>query len=125
VKFIAEWEFDLVVLGHSVRQQDAKRITESAHCQGSKTRVLLLVSDRIREHEFDGIGFDGRSFVEPDCLIRNVSELLDRHEERRPMGMHLKKPTLTPLTRKKPASYPADIAARRALIAQLENRRAG
>jgi CheY-like chemotaxis protein len=128
LKFIAEWEFDLIVLGHSVRHHDAKQITDAAHRPGSKTLVLLLISDRAREHKYDGIHFDGRSFVEPDCLIRSVSELLGRYEDRRLTGMPRRKTIISSSSssaRKKPASFPADIAARRALLEQFENRRAG
>jgi PleD family two-component response regulator len=130
-KYITEWEFDLIVLCHSVPQQDAERISEAAHRKGSKTLVLLLVSDRVHEQDYDGIGLDGRSFVEPDCLIRSASELLARQTRRRPVEMPQvrKAPSpsarkvTSPLARKKP-SCPADIAARRVLSGSFENRRA-
>jgi CheY-like chemotaxis protein len=124
LKFITEWEFDLVVLGHSVRHQDAERITDAAHRSGSKTRVLLLVSGRVQEQKFDGVHLDGRSFVEPDCLIRSVTELLARQDRPRPPEMPPKRRNVSLVARKRPASYPADIAARRTLAAQFENRRA-
>jgi DNA-binding response OmpR family regulator len=122
-RFIREWEFDLIVLCHSVGHQDAERITELAHQPGSKTLVMLLVSDRLKEQECAGIDLDARSFVEPNCLVRSIADLLDRHEGR--MEISGKKPVLSPPARKKPASYPADISARRALIERFENRRAG
>ena len=39
LKFIEEWEFDLVVLCHSVGRAEAMQITDAAHHQGSKTLV--------------------------------------------------------------------------------------
>jgi CheY-like chemotaxis protein len=125
LKFIAEWEFDLIVLGHSVRQQHAKQITEAAHRRGSKTLVLLLVLDESQEHAYDGINLDGRSFVEPGCLIRSASQLLERQQGPRPSGVTLKMSTNSLAAKKRPASYPADISVRRAQITQFENRRAG
>lgn len=133
LKFITEWEFDLIVLGHSVPQQDAERISEAAHRKGSKTLVLLLVSDRMHEQEYDGINLDGRSFVEPDCLVRSASELLARQSKRRPIEIPQVRQINSPSARKinfssakkKPESYPADIAARRALNAPIQHRRAG
>lgn len=124
IKYISEWEFDLVVLGHSLRQHDAERITDAAHRSGSKTQVLLLVSGREQEHEFDQIDLDGRSFVEPDCLIRSATELLARQGKHHSTEKPPEKQNISLVTRKKPASYPADTAARRALTAQFENRRA-
>ena len=125
LKFIAEWEFDLVVLGHSVRQQDAERISEAAHRQGSKTLVLLLVSDRMREREYDGINLDARSFVDPACLIRSANGLLELQQGRRRPEAPPLAGTTAPVSKKKPASYPADISVRRALIKQFENSKAG
>jgi DNA-binding response OmpR family regulator len=128
LKYIAEWEFDLVVLCHSMRQRDVERITEAAHHQGSKTLVLLMVSDRMREPEFAGVDLDARSFVEPDCLIRSAIELLGRHNGHPPsriMEEKLNVTTFSSFSRKKPANYPAEMRARKALVAILENRRTG
>jgi DNA-binding response OmpR family regulator len=125
LKYIAEWEFDLVVLCHSVRQRDVERITEAAHRQGSKTLVLLMVSDGMREPEFAGIDLDARSFVEPDCLIRSAVELLGRHKGYPSMKMMEEKSSVTSPPRKRPANYPAEIRARKALVVNFENRRAG
>lgn len=125
LKFIAEWEFDLVVLGHLVRQPDAERISEAAHRYGSKTLVLLLVADPIREHEYDGINFDARSFVDPACLIRSATALLELQQRRHRSKMASRATSNAPVGKKKPASYPADIALRRALIKQFENSKAG
>jgi CheY-like chemotaxis protein len=124
LKFIAEWEFDLVVLGHSVRQQDAERISAAAHHQGSKTLVLLLVSDPIREREYDNIDLDAKSFVDPDYLLRSAVTLLGRQKVR-PYDAAPRTQTISSPAQKKPASYPADISVRRALIKQFENSRAG
>jgi CheY-like chemotaxis protein len=125
LKFLAEWEFDLVVLGHSVRQEDAKRIEKAAHQMGSKTFVLLLVSDMVGEQEYEGINFDGRSLVQPDCLVRSASELLEQQERRRSAEVTPEKQIISPLARKKPSSHPAEIAARKALITHFTNRKAG
>ena len=125
LKFIAEWEFDLVVLGHSVRPQDAKQITEAVHQQGSKTLVLLLVSDETQEQTYEGIALDGRSFVDPACLIRSASQLLGRQQSPHLPGKELKMPSGFSMAKKKPASVPADISARRAQMTRFENRKAG
>ena len=125
LKFIAEWEFDLVVLGHTIRQQDAKQITDAAHRQGSKTLVMMLVSEETEMQTFEGIPLDGRSFADPACLIRSASQLLERRQSRHPSEPALKMPVNSSLAKKKPASYPADISVRRAQIAQFQNRRAG
>ena len=125
LKFIAEWEFDLVVLGHSVRQQDAERIKQVAHRQGSKTLVMLLVSDRMHEQEYDGIDLNGRLFGEPDRLMRSAADLLARQRSPRPDDLSRVKQMISPLARKKPASCPAEIATRKALIEQFESHRAG
>lgn len=125
VKFITEWEFDLIVLGHSVRQQDVLRITEAAHREGAKTLVLLLVANRLLEQEYDGIKLDGRSVVEPDCLIRSALDLLGRQGSRPPEETPSEKLIFSPFARKKPASHPADIEARRRLIAHFESHKAG
>lgn len=124
LKYIAEWEFDLVVLCHSVRQHDVEQITEAAHRRGAKTLVLLMVSGGMREPEFAGVNFDARSFVEPDCLIRSAVELLSRHQGHSPMEVRQEKSKVTISPKKRPANYPAEIKARKALIANLENRRA-
>ncbi|HUZ94224.1 MAG TPA: hypothetical protein VMU57_04860 [Edaphobacter sp.] len=125
LKFIAEWEFDLVVLGHSVRQQDAERITEAAHRDGSRTLVLLLVSDQRHEHEYDGIALDAKSFADPACLVRSAIELLELQQSRHQSEAASSGPWNVPVVKKKPASYPADISLRRTLIKQFENSKAG
>lgn len=124
IKFISEWEFDLVVLSHSVRQEDAEQIADVAHRSGSKTQVLLLVSGREQDKEFNQIPLDGRSFVDPACLLRSVTQLLARQGKHRRPEMPPKKQNISIVIRKKPASFPADIAARRKLTAQFEDRRA-
>lgn len=78
LKFIAEWNFNVIVLCHSVRPEDARKITDAAHSDGSKTLVLLLVSEAVREQSYDGISFDARSFVQQDCLVRSTTDLLNR-----------------------------------------------
>jgi hypothetical protein len=125
LKFIAEWEFDLVVLGHSVSQQNAQRISEAAHRKGSKTLVLLLVLDRLQEQAYDGINLDARSFVEPGCLIRNTFALLERQRSPHSPPSALKVPANQFLAKKKPETYPADISVRRAQISQFKDRKVG
>jgi DNA-binding response OmpR family regulator len=117
LKFIAEWDFDLIILCHSVRRWDAIRITEAAHRRGSKALVSLLVSDPVEEQEFDGISFDAKTFVEPACLIRSTAELLNRQAPHDPVEMPRDGKIKLHLGRKMPTNYPADIAARRALKA--------
>jgi hypothetical protein len=132
MKFMSEWEFDLVVIGHSVRPLYAQRITELAHRKGSKTQVLLLMPEGGRDHELDGVHADARSPIAPGTMVQSASALLARHQ--RPRSTHPAPATWTlpvrrnaaqPPARKKPESFPADITARRALIAHYENRKAG
>ena len=125
MKFIDEWEFDVIVLGHSVGEQDAIRITEATHWPGSKTLVLLLVAGETQEPAFEGLNVDSRSFVEPACLLRSVAQLLERQQGPRPSEAVFKRPTNSPLFKKKPASLPADITLRQRQITQLQGRRAG
>jgi hypothetical protein len=133
LKFIGEWEFDLIVLCHTVAQEDAGRITKAAHSLGAKTLVLLVVSDRVHELDYSGISLDARAFVEPDCLIRSAVELLSRQRSgvaeatgdgRMKDGVVRVETGGNELGRKRPGSCPADIAARRAMISHYENRRA-
>jgi len=125
LKFIAEWEFDLIVLCHSVRQRDALPITEAAHAHGSKTLVLSLVSDTSQEQQYAGVNYDAKAFVEPDCLIRSVSELLNRQPRYGPAQIFADRQSKSNPRRKRPESCPADIAARKALIARFGHLRAG
>lgn len=125
LKFLAEWEFDLVVLDHTVRQQDARQITDAAHRQGSKTLVMMLLAEETEMHPFDGIPLDGRSFADPACLIRSASQLLERRQSRHPSEPALKMPVNFSPAKKKPASYPADISVRRAQSSKFVNHRTG
>jgi DNA-binding NtrC family response regulator len=125
LKYITEWEFDLIVLGHTVRQQDADKISEAAHRNGAKTLVLLLIGDKVREGEYKSVNIDAKSFAEPGCLVRSATELLARRVERRPLPVPSVKPIASHLLGKKPASQPAEIAARQSLKASFERRRAG
>lgn len=132
LKFMSEWEFDLVVIGHSVRPLDAKRITETAHRPGSKSQVLLLVPESWHEHEFDAVHADARSLATPASLVQSASALLTRQQRPRsapvPSALRtlpVRRTSSQPSTRKKPESFPADITARRALIAHYGNRKAG
>ena len=128
LKFIAEWEFDLIVLCHSVQQRDALPITEAAHANGSKTLVLSLVSETAgmsQEQQYAGVNCDAKAFVEPDCLIRSVSELLNRQTRYGPAQIFADRQSKSHPRRKRPESCPADIAARKALLVRFEHLRAG
>lgn len=125
LKFIAEWEFDLIVLCHSVRQRDALPITEAAHAHGSKTLVLSLVSETSQEQRYAGVNCDAKAFVEPDCLIRSVSELLNRQTRYGSAQIFADRQSKSNPRRKRPEGCPADIAARKALIARFGHLRAG
>jgi CheY-like chemotaxis protein len=122
LKLIADWEFNLIVLCHSVTTSDAAQITTAAHSTGSKTLVLLLVAEAVREQSYEGIHFDDRSFIEPDCLIRSATELLNRHTKhgppQKPSAVKVTLPSFT-----KPASVPAEIATRKAIVAQFWRKR--
>jgi DNA-binding NtrC family response regulator len=115
LKLIDEWEFDLVVLCHSVGQLGALHITESAHLRSSKTLVLRLIANETLAQAFNEKIYDAVSDVEPSRLLQMSADLLTRPP--RPKGQ-----TSARTQKKKPANYPADIAARQMLI---EHRRTG
>lgn len=117
MKFISEWEFDLIVLCHSVRQGEAAKIVEAAHSQGSKTLVLQMVSSTVAERQYAGI--DAKAFVDPGCLIRSATELLNQQVRHAGVDVVRKEQFNSPPIRKRPQSFPADIAARMALMARL------
>lgn len=125
LKFMAEWEFDLIILCHSVQHADAVQITDAAHGPGSKTKVLQLVSHRLWKQQRAGIKVDAITFVEPDCLVRSVTELLNRRIKHLPVEMPRTAQMKLQPVRKRPQSCPADIAARRTLIAHPESHRTG
>ena len=122
-QLIAEQEFGLIVLCHSVHPADAARITDAAHRPGAQTMVLLLVADRLVEREYSGIQFDSRAFVEPACLLRASTELLRRHRGSS-TGVTADEGNMAQSGRKKLGNYPSEIAMRR-MRAGLVHRRAG
>jgi CheY-like chemotaxis protein len=125
LKFIAERNFDLIVLCHSVRQRDAMQITEAVRSSGSKALVLSLVSDKQSEQHQTGGNFDAVASVEPEYLVGRTVELLDRQAKRGVQKMLQPGRMGWYPGRKRPSCWPADIEARRTLAEHFEGRKAG
>ena len=68
---------DLVVLCHSLIEEEAEAIADKVHecCPGA--RVLLVVSQVISEKNYADAKFDGTSLPEPARLIKRATELLE------------------------------------------------
>jgi CheY-like chemotaxis protein len=113
--FMGKWEFDLIVLCHSIEARRANEIAKTAHKHGSRTLVMLLVSDAASEKKYDGIEVDAGISVEPDVLVHSTTEMLKKRTK--PGLVRLPVNRSKPPKRKMPASCPADIAEQRVLRA--------
>jgi hypothetical protein len=68
---------NLVVLCHSLTEQEAEAIADDVHASYPKTKVLLVVSHVVEEKHYQGARFDGTSLSEPSRLIQRATELLE------------------------------------------------
>jgi len=125
LKFIDEWEFDLIVLCHSLRESDAAMITEAAHRGGSKTLVLLVISDSLDDRRWAELNSDAESLVEPGCLVGSANKLLKRQVKASVPEVAGTEPANRGRGRKRPQSFPAETAARKAYSARFGRLRAG
>jgi hypothetical protein len=117
-RFIAEWEFDAIVLCHSVRDEDARRIAKAARGRSVLTRILLLSPDRPPAVETADAVLNAA--FDPGGLLRSVTQLLNARK-----SGPVDRPAQFDPGKKRPSSYPADIRAREAIVARFERRRAG
>lgn len=76
-KVIASELPNLIVLCHSLTEQEAEAIADEVHACCPKTRVLLVVSQVVEEKHYQGPKFDGTSRSEPSRLIQRATELLE------------------------------------------------
>lgn len=75
-RFILQWEFDVIVLCHSMQERDVKRIAQAAQARSAKTRILLISPDGFSTVEIANIVRVAATF-DPGGLLRSVSELLN------------------------------------------------
>lgn len=68
---------NLVVLCHSLTEQEAEAIADKVHACSPKTRVLLVVSQVFEEKQYLGAKFDATSLPGPLRLIQRAGELLE------------------------------------------------
>jgi DNA-binding response OmpR family regulator len=66
---------DLLVLCHSLLNEEAEMIADRVHVCCSKTRVLLVVSQVI-DRPYEGEKFDATSLADPTRLVARANELL-------------------------------------------------
>ncbi len=69
--------FDLVVLCHSLDEDQETAITDMVHRRWPRTRILMVVSAVSQERFYGNLNFDAMSSPEPDRLIRHAAALLD------------------------------------------------
>lgn len=67
---------DLVVLCHSLGRAEAETQADQVRACCPKTRVLLVVSQRSEETQYQDAKFDAMILPEPVRLIRRATELL-------------------------------------------------
>jgi DNA-binding response OmpR family regulator len=80
LKLVRLESLDLVVLCHSVVEEEAEMIAEEAHRSPQRPKVLLVIlsSDQSREIPHRDPKFDATSLPDPAELIAHATELLQR-----------------------------------------------
>jgi DNA-binding response OmpR family regulator len=68
---------DLLVLCHSLLNEEAEMIADRIHVSCAKTRVLLVLSQVI-DRPYEGEKFDATSLADPTRLVARANELLQR-----------------------------------------------
>jgi len=113
LSFIKKWEFDLIVICHTVSEALAEQVTEFAHAKGSKTLVLLVLSDAVHSKEYVDMQVDARTMSDPQSVLRFTKHLLTRRASAGPLPRHSVQQSSNTIKRlNKPSNYPADIAIR-------------
>jgi hypothetical protein len=67
---------DLLVLCHTIAQEEAEAIAEGVYACCPKTRVLLVVSQVIADRPYRNVKFDATSMPDPAQLVARCTELL-------------------------------------------------
>jgi DNA-binding response OmpR family regulator len=80
LKLVQLKSLDLVVLCHSLVEEEAERIAEEAHRSSRRPKVLLVIltSDQSRAIPHRDAKFDATSLPDPTALISHAKELLQR-----------------------------------------------
>jgi hypothetical protein len=68
---------DLVVLCHTLLEEEAEAIADKVHARSPKTRVLLVLSQVVTVKQYQNAKFDATSLPEPVKLLKRVTELLE------------------------------------------------
>jgi DNA-binding response OmpR family regulator len=76
LRFVESETLDLVVLCHSVDEEEAEFIAEKVRRNPHRPRVLLMISDLNQEKLYRVEKFDGTSLTDPEDLIAHATELL-------------------------------------------------
>src|ERR1700733_2235083 len=76
LKFVESETLDLVVLCHSMEEEEAEFIAEKVHRSPQRPRVLLVISDLSREKSYRAAKFDATCLPDPVDLIAHATELL-------------------------------------------------
>jgi CheY-like chemotaxis protein len=78
LKLVPLESLDLVVLCHSLIEEEAEMIAEEAHRSPQRPKVLLVIltSDQSREIPHRDPKFDATSLPDPAALIAHATELL-------------------------------------------------
>ena len=78
LKILEGETFDLVVLCHSLSDNQADEITGVIRRRWPRTKILLVVSNLSQERFHKAMEFDGTSSPEPNRLIRRTAEMLGK-----------------------------------------------
>jgi CheY-like chemotaxis protein len=76
LKLLESETVDLVVLCHSLSEEEVERIAHKAHERGQRTRVLVVVPEVSRERLHRDATFDATTLSDPTRLIARATELL-------------------------------------------------
>jgi CheY-like chemotaxis protein len=76
LKFLETEAPDLIVLCHSLSEEEAEMITRKAHERGQRTRLLMVVSEASRQRLHRDEMFDATTLSDPTRLIARAKELL-------------------------------------------------
>jgi hypothetical protein len=76
LRFVESETLDLVVLCHSVDEEEAEFIAEKVRRNPHRPRVLLMISDLNQEKSYRAEKFDGTCLADPADLIAHATELL-------------------------------------------------